>query len=233
MTTPAPADWRAALESTLDDAAMSRGERQALAELVGDLPPPDRAAGRSRAFELARERLADPRATAVLEWLEAAMKVFAEPTAAVERADSHFSPGDECLNAILGLLRTVRRSAELCVFTITDDRITDAIVQAHQRGAAVRLVTDGDKARDLGSDVLRLRDAGVGVRVDYSSAHMHHKFAIFDDGLLLTGSYNWTRSAAAENQENFIVSSDRRLVAPFQTEFERLWGQFAPSLTPE
>jgi phosphatidylserine/phosphatidylglycerophosphate/cardiolipin synthase-like enzyme len=56
---------------------------------------------------------------------------------------------------------------------------------------------------------------------------MHHKFALFDDDLLLTGSYNWTRGAADSNEENLILSNDRRLLASFRDEFERLWKKFA------
>jgi phosphatidylserine/phosphatidylglycerophosphate/cardiolipin synthase-like enzyme len=56
---------------------------------------------------------------------------------------------------------------------------------------------------------------------------MHHKFAIFDDSALLTGSYNWTRGAARFNNENFIVTTDRRLIHPFSQTFERLWQALA------
>jgi phosphatidylserine/phosphatidylglycerophosphate/cardiolipin synthase-like enzyme len=56
---------------------------------------------------------------------------------------------------------------------------------------------------------------------------MHHKFALFDRETLLTGSYNWTRSAGEVNQENLVVTSDAHLVAAFVQEFEQLWKDFA------
>jgi cardiolipin hydrolase len=55
---------------------------------------------------------------------------------------------------------------------------------------------------------------------------MHHKFAIFDRTYLVTGSYNWTRSAASYNEENIVVSDDRRLVSAFSGTFEKLWEKF-------
>jgi phosphatidylserine/phosphatidylglycerophosphate/cardiolipin synthase-like enzyme len=88
----------------------------------------------------------------------------------------------------------------------------------------VRVITDDTKADDVGSDVDRIAGAGIPVRVDRSPCHMHHKFAVLDEATLLTGSYNWTRSAAAENQENLVVSDDVRLVSPFVATFERLWA---------
>ena len=79
---------------------------------------------------------------------------------------------------------------------------------------------------DLGSDVARLARSGVSVRFDHSDAHMHHKFAVFDRRLLLTGSFNWTRSASSENHENIVLTSDARLVGAFSREFEALWEAF-------
>ena len=58
---------------------------------------------------------------------------------------------------------------------------------------------------------------------DSTEAHMHHKFAIADNDLLLTGSYNWTRSASTENNENVIVTNHEKLVAPFREEFDKMW----------
>lgn len=55
---------------------------------------------------------------------------------------------------------------------------------------------------------------------------MHHKFAVFDGGRLLAGSYNWTRGAANVNYEDLIDTTDSHLVAAFAAEFERLWAKF-------
>ena len=54
---------------------------------------------------------------------------------------------------------------------------------------------------------------------------MHHKFAIFDRQRLLTGSYNWTRSAADYNEENFIITEEPVLLEEFKKQFDQLWSQ--------
>ena len=89
------------------------------------------------------------------------------------------------------------------------------------------MITDNDKALDLGSDIAEIRRAGVPIRTDRDANHMHHKFAVFDRSTLMTGSYNWTRGAAEPNCENIITTGDRRLVAAFLAEFERLWDALA------
>lgn len=228
-----PQDVDTWLTRTLDDRRFSRGERQALAGFAGASGPgADRGAIRRRAFEIAREALTSPDDRAIVGWLEEVVAALrdreeAGGPAATARAEAHFSPGDDCPRAILRLLDGARRSVDACVFTITDDRLADGLIAAHRRGVAVRVVTDDAKAEDRGSDVDRLGSAGIPIRVDRSPFHMHHKFAIVDAATLLDGSYNWTRGAALDNEENLIIVDDPRLVAPFADTFGRLWAKFA------
>ena len=111
------------------------------------------------------------------------------------------------------------------MFTITDDRISRAILDAHRRGVKVRIITDNEKADDPGSDMrpVRARPASrqaATVRPPTPCRHMHHKFAIFDGARLLNGSYNWTRGAADINYENLDRHRRPDLLAAFAAEFE-------------
>ncbi len=226
-----PDEIEALLRQTLDDRKLSRGEKRALGEVLDDAMLADRevAIVRSRAFHLARELLGTSRDREALEWLEGVVKLLAPRGESSSQGGTHvsFSPGDACLNALRGAIDRTSKTADLCVFTITDDRLAERILEAKKRGVTVRIITDDEKAGDEGSDIARLSDAGIEVRADDSTHHMHHKFALFDDRTLATGSYNWTRSAANYNQENLIVTDDVRLVRPFRDAFEDLWGGFA------
>lgn len=53
---------------------------------------------------------------------------------------------------------------------------------------------------------------------------MHHKFAIFDGGLLVPGSHNLTDSADRFNHENAIIPDDPAVVKRYQVSFERLFN---------
>ncbi|AKT36872.1 phospholipase D-like domain-containing protein [Chondromyces crocatus] len=178
-----------------------------------------------------RARNAEERARALEDRLRGAEERAqrGERSAPVHVAEVAFSPGEGCLEMIRTQIQQARRSMDLCVFTVTDDRLAEAILEAHRRGVRVRLITDNDKSMDAGSDVDRLSRAGVPVRMDRTEFHMHHKFAVFDGRLLLTGSYNWTRSAARYNEENLIATGESRLVEPFVREFESLWRRFGPA----
>ncbi len=225
--------WETMLRQTADDANLSGGERAALREHLKEAALDEQARGvlRSKAFAIALERSYAHTPQAVLAWLEDVNKLLLPPaaTAGEHFTEAFFSPGETCVARIINALNACRNVADICVFTITDDRITNAIMAAQRRGINVRVLTDNEKAFDVGSDVRQLARAGVAVRVDTSSNHMHHKFAIFDKGLLLTGSYNWTLSASRHNQENMISSNDAKLLRAFAREFERLWQQFAHS----
>jgi mitochondrial cardiolipin hydrolase len=221
-----------ALVATLEDGRLSRSERQGLLELLRDVPldASKLAQLRARAFAVAKERLADVGGRAVLEWVEDFLKLLVQldaPAHAVYSARAYFSPGEACLSAILGQLGRVRSSADICVFTITDDRIARAIVDAQARRVRVRIITDNDKQYDGGSDIERLRGAGIAVKVDETEHHMHHKFAVLDGATLLNGSYNWTRSAGAFNEENVVVTSEPALVQVFGRHFASMWDALA------
>ncbi|HWA34521.1 MAG TPA: phospholipase D-like domain-containing protein [Cyclobacteriaceae bacterium] len=140
-------------------------------------------------------------------------------------SQAFFSPGTACRDAIIHQINTASSHLRICVFTISDDIITEALIKAKRRGINVLIVTDNDKLFDLGSDIIRLSGEGVEIKVDNTSNHMHHKFMLVDDRTLLNGSYNWTRSAAKYNQENIIVTSDREMISLFQKEFNKLWDE--------
>lgn len=235
-------ELEALLKQTLDDPRISPATRASIERVFGQraLDPEAVTLFCAQAIVLARASLGDDRMKQTFRWVLSLAELAADgakapPKAEVAKAEAPkaeaakagFSPGDDCLDMIRDEFARARRRADVCVFTITDDRIRAAMLDAKRRGVAIRVISDNDKSMDEGSDIEPLRRAGVEVRVDQTEAHMHHKFAVFDGARLLTGSYNWTRSAANYNQENVVVTSERALVESFGREFDRLWQRFA------
>ena len=54
---------------------------------------------------------------------------------------------------------------------------------------------------------------------------MHHKFAILDGTVVVTGSYNWTLESEEQNYENVLVLREPELVKAYGPEFEALWAE--------
>lgn len=216
------------LKSTAEDDQLSRGERSALSALLrdADLEASDLAFLRNQAFDIAREKI-PASAHEVLDWLQDVVKQVtpkrAKPTASDDIHEIYFAPGNDCLYAIKDALRSVHKTLDICVFTITDNRIVDDIIDAHTRGVRVRILSDNDKLNDAGSDIDRLARTGIPVRTDDTEDHMHHKFAIFDQALVISGSYNWTRGASCGNHENIVKDTSPQVLKAFKAEFNILW----------
>ena len=215
------------LKRTLDDFRVSRGEKRILEGMVQEHGDSEQQLGflRHRAFAVARESIVGPEGIAAMEWLEDVIKVF-QPREEPDQNSSqvYFSPGDDCPQIIINQLERASRSIDICVFTITDNRIADAIRDAFVRGIAVRVISDNDKSLDPGSDIERLKGLGIPVRIDQTQHHMHHKYAVFDQKTTLTGSYNWTRSADKHNDENFVITSEPTINRAYLGHFDRLWN---------
>jgi len=219
------------LRDSLADLRLSNEERDELRQLGSNLGQDQVRYLRNRAFALVRELVqADlNNSEPALKWLEQVVKTLdassSPPRPAL--ASAHFSPGDDCLRKIRELCRQVRTSLDICVYTISDDRLSEEIIACHRRGVAVRVISDNEKQFDEGSDIQHLIAQGVPLRIDDSPYHMHHKFALFDANLLLNGSFNWTRSATTSNEENLLVTDHALLVASYRSEFDKLWARYA------
>lgn len=218
------------LVASLDDVKLSHAETLALRDILPHLQADEISFIRNKAFAMAREPIKQGGdiAIAVLGWLEKLMKTIdaVRNTQTSSINSAHFSPGDDCRRKLLDLCTTARQSLDISVFTISDDRLCDAICAAHARGVAVRILTDNDKSLDLGSDIERMIAQGIPVRMDNTEHHMHHKFALVDRHTLINGSFNWTRSASNKNHENILVTNEPALVAAYQLEFDSLWENF-------
>lgn len=212
------------LKESLEDFALSRSERKALKAHLSEINgnPIEQAKTRQLAFKVTQEAINEFGQITALDWLQGVIKLLYANENEI-KASAYFSPGEDCLHRIRRLIGECRDTLEICVFTITDNRIVRRLEEAKDRGVDIRIISDDDKSLDLGSDLGHLSKAGFQCRLDRTSAHMHHKFAIADRDLLLTGSYNWTRSAATENDENIVVTNNPKLVRSFSAKFEEMW----------
>lgn len=202
-------------------------------------------------FEGGRDRLA---------WCTAQLKAGAAILGAIEttlyqpptRKDFLFFPSDACRERLLGYIQAAVATVEVAIFSLTDDRIRDALLAVHRRGVKVRVISDNETSLNEGSDIMQLAEAGVATVVDHDlpgrgagggaakaaavkrhssdeggvKRHMHNKFVVCDGRLLLTGSFNFTYAASSKNFENLLVTDDSFYVQRYSKEFETLWTSF-------
>ncbi|NXY88743.1 PLD6 hydrolase, partial [Alcedo cyanopectus] len=152
----------------------------------------------------------------------------AELGAAARPCPCPLPQGDSSLSRLLRCLLSARRSLEICLFAFSSPQLGLAVQLLHRRGVRVRVVTDAQYMSVNGSQIGLLRHAGIQVRHNQDGGFMHHKFAIVDRRLLITGSLNWTTQAIQNNRENVLVVEDAEYVKPFLDEFEKIWEEYNP-----
>ena len=114
-------------------------------------------------------------------------------------------------------------SIDVVVYKFDERLLRKAVERAIKRGVAVRIVADRDEARRKGSELRRMERDGARVAL-WRRGKLHAKFTIIDGKRVLTGSYNWTSSAAESNVELLVSLDDPGDVKQFEQAFETLWS---------
>lgn len=228
-------DLESALKATFDDRKLSKNEKYAFADLLEPYQQdPDKLNFvRNLAFDIVRDHQYSQTNfdSDAFKWLEHIIKVIDKTRSQhlidYKEPSAFFSPGNKCKSRIISTIANAKTTIDVCVFTISDNQISEALINAHKRSVKVRVVSDNDKSNDRGSDIDFLAEQGIPVVKDISSHHMHHKFAIIDQRTLINGSFNWTRSASEYNEENITILYDQSLIQEFNEEFEKLWQRYS------
>ena len=144
---------------------------------------------------------------------------------------SYFSPNRGGADIVVGFIDRCENTIDVAVYSITHDKISDALVRAQQRGVTVRVIMDRTQSKNKWSDDEKLQEATIPVQLGGQSwmSSMHNKFIVGDGLAVGTGSFNWTKNAAERNSENFVIIRLRYVVREFQEEFDSLWEQTAPA----
>jgi phosphatidylserine/phosphatidylglycerophosphate/cardiolipin synthase-like enzyme len=139
------------------------------------------------------------------------------------KTEVYFSLYDNPQKEIIKNINQAETSINIAMYTFTDKEITLSLVNAQQRGVKVRVYLDRSQIESTYSISRFLVQKGIKVRISSNNYIMHHKFAIIDNRLLLTGSYNWTFAANNKNEENLMVIDDPEIIKIFQNQFVNLW----------
>ncbi|HIK31153.1 MAG TPA: helix-hairpin-helix domain-containing protein [Oscillatoriales cyanobacterium M59_W2019_021] len=154
-------------------------------------------------------------------------------------------PWEQSVNGTISKTLThASQSADLALFVFSEQGIADTLAMRHQQGISVRALIDPSFAyRDYseGLDLLGVAlpnrncqyEAGnrpwqqaietVGVPLLPPGDKLHHKFAVLDSRITITGSHNWSAAANQDNDETLLIVENSTVAAHFQREFDRLY----------
>lgn len=140
------------------------------------------------------------------------------------KTEVYFSLDDDPESVIIKNINNAQESINIAMYTFTDSDIAWAIVRAKDRGVAIKIYLDGKEVNAEYSKSRFFINEGIkAIRIS-SSYSMHNKFAVIDNKIVITGSYNWTASAGERNDENLLVLDDKQIVQQYQDYFEHLWN---------
>ena len=130
----------------------------------------------------------------------------------------------------------VQNTLDIAAFEMNNPLIVEAIMDAHERGVTVQMVTDDEHGlEDKDGIVQGIKDAGIAVVDDSRSALMHNKFMIMDSAAVWTGAWNYTINGTYRNNNNALVMQNAKAVAAYQAEFDEMFKdkEFGPRSTDD
>ncbi|MCB4393421.1 DUF1669 domain-containing protein [Synechococcus sp. HB1133] len=157
------------------------------------------------------------------------------------------------LNLLAKQLNKARQRVDMALFVFSAQQLTNVLREQIKQGVEIRLVADPGFASRPFSEVLDLLGVtlpdhtckveasnqpldqaleGIGTPRLARGDKLHHKFAVIDNKTVITGSFNWSPSAAHTNDETLLVIHSAQLAKHFNREMDRLWNTAELGITP-
>lgn len=129
--------------------------------------------------------------------------------------------GSDCAALAVHEIDRARREILVQAYSFTEPHIITALIAAANRGVHVMLLVDKSAPRLRGEGVDACARAGIAVAVDDRPRIAHNKVMVIDGTTVLTGSFNWSKSAETANAENLLVIHAPALAAAYAANFTR------------
>lgn len=167
---------------------------------------------------------------------------------------SKTQPWAQSVNGLIAkTLGQATQSVHLALFVFSEQAISNQLLPLANRGVPIKILIDPGfayRSYSEGLDMLGVtlpdhnckRDNSVpwanpittvGVPALPPSDKLHHKFAVLDQKIVLTGSQNWSQAANTTNDENLLVIRNATVAAHFEREFQRLYDGAELGMTPQ
>ena len=143
------------------------------------------------------------------------------------KTEVFFSPRGSIKDAIIKNIISSKGTIDVTAFTFTAGDIAAALYQAKERGVEIRVVIDQTQDAKRYPVLEFLKEEGFNLQFLKGNigGSMNNAFAIFDDKLLVTGSYTWTEYAEKFNYENAVFIDEPDVVEKYKKEFESLYDK--------
>ncbi|MGK7959395.1 DUF655 domain-containing protein [Crocosphaera sp.] len=142
------------------------------------------------------------------------------------------------------ILNQAKSSIKLALFVFTDQNIANTLEKKHNQGINIKALIDPDFIFRYYSEGLDMLGVAVSNNCKYEMDNkpwkknintvgvanlpqgdkLHHKLAVIDDNMVITGSHNWSASANYQNDETLLVIHNPLVTQHYQQEFNQLYN---------
>lgn len=146
----------------------------------------------------------------------------------------HFAPEHNPIEELISLVDSADHTLHFLIFSYTHPDLLAAMVDAQERGVEVVGIFDESQARGRYSVDEELAQAGIPTFLDgnsnntgFAGGKLHHKVMLVDvghahsDPVLAMGSFNWSKAATQDNDENLVELRDPAVLSLYAQEFCR------------
>ncbi|MGK7898872.1 MAG: DUF655 domain-containing protein [Xenococcus sp. (in: cyanobacteria)] len=140
-------------------------------------------------------------------------------------------------------LNKAQTSIDLALFIFSEQKLVDTLQKAVQRGVQIRALIAPEFAFRYYSEGLDMLGVSlpnecryevnnkpwqvpiktVGIPNLPKGDKLHHKVAIIDQKIVITGSHNWSVAANGNNDETLLIIEDPLIAQHYQREFDQLY----------
>ena len=118
-----------------------------------------------------------------------------------------FSPNGDATKVIVAAIAAAKKQILVQAYGFTSPAIITALGRAKARGVDVEVILDKINKSVRYSGASYLKHHNIPVWIDDSVAIAHNKAMVIDSDSVISGSFNFTRSAQQRNAENVLIIS--------------------------
>jgi phosphatidylserine/phosphatidylglycerophosphate/cardiolipin synthase-like enzyme len=138
------------------------------------------------------------------------------------KVENYFSPVDKVMDKLIKYVQSAKKSVHFIIFTYTDKDLAQVMIERTRAGVEVQGIIE-TRGASQGAFV-PLYCAKLPVKEDGNKYTMHHKVIIIDGKFVITGSFNFTKSADEVNDDNILVIYDPMIAGLYEKEFQKVYS---------
>lgn len=135
-----------------------------------------------------------------------------------------FAPEADSVSVLIAEIEGAAQSIRFMTFVFSLEELAAAMLNhAASLDVSIEGVFEHRNSAASWSQMPALHCAGAAVRQDGNRYVLHHKVIIIDDHTVITGSFNFSRSAATNNDEKIVIIRHAAIAELYLQEWQRVW----------